>query len=198
MTDKQRTTLTKVRRSIRHALELIAHLLDIARAEAGQLEIRRRKTDIGAQVSEIAEAFTAQAKSKQLDIDVSLAPDLPLIETDPTRLRQVVGNLISNAVKYTPPGGHITVRTCLDAASQEQSDREIAITVADDGAGIAADKLPHLFTEFTRFDPGAAEGAGIGLAISQSIARALGGAISVESELGKGSTFVLHLPVQSR
>ena len=196
VSQKQLGTIAKVRRSIRHALELIAHLLDIARAEAGQLEIRRQKTDVSGQVWEIAEAFGAQAKSKQLDIDVVLEPDLPPVETDPSRLRQVVGNLISNAVKYTPRGGHIAIHTCHAHREGEQPAEQVVISVGDDGPGIPAEKLPALFTEFTRFDPGAAEGAGIGLAISQKIAQALGGRITVESELGHGSTFALHLPIR--
>jgi len=194
VSEKQLGTIAKVRRAIGHALELIAHLLDIARAESGQLEIRRRKTDVGAQVWEVAEAFTPQAKSKRLDVDVALEPDLPLIDTDPTRVRQVVGNLISNAVKYTPPGGHIDIRASHSANGNAAHDREIIISVADNGPGIPADKQSALFTEFTRFDPGAAEGAGIGLAISQRIAQALGGEITVESNPGHGSTFALHLP----
>jgi PAS domain S-box-containing protein len=194
VSDKQLGTIAKVRRAIGHALELIAHLLDIARAEAGQLEIRRRTTDVSQQVCELAEAFMAQAKAKELDVDLVLEPDLPSIETDPTRLRQVVGNLISNAVKYTPPGGHIDIRACHSGSGNTGRDREIVISVVDDGPGISAEKQSMLFTEFTRFDPDAAEGAGIGLAISQRIAQALGGEITVESDPGHGSTFALHLP----
>lgn len=196
VSETQRGTVAKVRRAIRHALELIAQLLDIARAEAGQLELHRQKVDVGEHVWEIAEAFSAQAKAKRLDIDVVLEHDIPAIETDPSRLRQVIGNLVSNAVKYTPAGGHINIRTS-DGDGRTvttQRVREVVISVADDGPGISADKLPTLFTEFTRFDPGAAEGAGIGLAISQKIAQALGGEITVESERNKGSTFALHLP----
>ena len=194
VSDQQRGTITKVRRAIGHALELIAHLLDIARAEAGQLAIHRRKVNVGEQVEEVAEAFTAQAKAKQLDVDVALEPDLPLIETDPTRLRQVVGNLISNAVKYTPSGGHIRIRARHSTNGDGLRNREVIVSVMDDGPGIPAERQSALFAEFTRFDPGAAEGAGIGLAISQRIAEALGGEITVDSQPGHGSTFSLHLP----
>lgn len=192
---RQREIIARVRRSIRTALELIAALLDLARAEAGQLEIRRCPTDVGDEVREVAEAFIAQAAAKDLTMDVSVDPELPLIETDPARLRQVVGNLISNAVKYTPERGHINVRAGVSTESTTLDQREIQITVSDDGPGISSEKLPLLFTEFTRFDPGAAEGAGIGLAISKKIAQALGGDISLEAKQGRGASFVFHLPV---
>lgn len=196
VTGPQRETIGKVRRSIRQALDLIAHLLDIARAEAGQLEIRRSPTCVADEVREVADAFVGQARAKDLDMNVAVEPELPVIQTDPARLRQVVGNLISNAVKYTPKGGHIQIRTRLAQMQTTLDERQIEIAVTDDGPGIPADKLPSLFTEFTRFDPRAAEGAGIGLAISQKIAQALGGDIAVETEAGRGSSFILQLPVQ--
>jgi signal transduction histidine kinase len=195
VTDPQREIIGKVRRSIRSALELIAHLLDIARAEAGQLEIRKRPTRVADEVREVTDAFLAQARAKRLEMNLALESELPVIQTDPDRLRQVVGNLISNAVKYTPSGGHVQVRTCLAPAPATPDEREIEISVSDDGPGIADDKLPLLFTEFTRFDPRAAEGAGIGLAISKKIAQALGGDIIVKTEVGRGSSFILQLPL---
>lgn len=191
-------TIVRVRRSIKQALELIAHLLDIARAEAGQLDIHPRSTRVSDEVRDVADAFVAQARAKNLEMNIAVEPELPTIDTDPPRLRQVVGNLISNAVKYTPNGGHIEVRACVAHTATTPGEREIEIVVSDDGPGIAADKLPSLFTEFTRFDPGAAEGAGIGLAISKKIAEALGGDITVTTEVGHGASFVLHLPISSR
>jgi signal transduction histidine kinase len=195
---RQLEIIRRVRRSIRQALELIAHLLDLARAEAGQLEIHRCPTDVSDEVRDVADAFIAQAEAKQLKMEVAVDAALPQIETDPARLRQVVGNLISNAVKYTPEHGHINVRTGFASNGTSVDEHEIQITVSDDGPGIAPDKLPLLFTEFTRFDPGAAEGTGIGLAISKRIAQALGGDISVETKSGRGACFVLHLPIQPR
>jgi signal transduction histidine kinase len=197
VSEPQRETIGRVRRSIRAALELIAHLLDIARAESGQLEIRRRPTQVADEVREVADAFNAQARSKRLAMELALEPGMPVVQTDPARLRQVVGNLISNAVKYTPQGGHVLVRTCLAPAPQTPEEREIEIIVSDDGPGIPRDKIPMLFTEFTRFDPRAAEGAGIGLAISKKIAQALGGDIVVETEVGRGASFIFQLPVKA-
>lgn len=187
--DEPRAIVTKVRRAIGQALELIQHLLEIVRAEAGELAIQRQPTDVVELIGDVADSFQGQAAAKHHTLSVELPDGLPTIETDPSRLRQIVGNLVSNAVKYTPNGGHITVRVRVGNTAPVQ----VLIAVSDDGPGIPADKLPLLFMEFTRFDPGAAEGAGIGLAISQKIAQALGGEITVESTVGRGSTFSLHL-----
>jgi signal transduction histidine kinase len=193
--ERQRKPIVRARASIRQALELIARLLDLARAESGQLELNWSTIDVTEQVRDIADAFMPQAQSRGIRLDVALPPELPPIQTDAARLRQVIGNLISNAVKYTPAGGHVQV----DAAVQSNgvpASRQVLISVCDDGPGIPEDRMPRLFQEFTRFDPAAAEGAGVGLAISQKIAEALGGSISVESSVGVGSKFVLHVPVE--
>jgi signal transduction histidine kinase len=191
--DQPRAVLAKVRRSIGQALELIRQLLEIARAEAGELEIRPRSTDVVELVREVADSFQGQAAAKQHTLRTELPVSSPCLETDPSRLRQVVGNLVSNAVKYTPNGGRITVRVGMKPDDAAGDCWDVVIAVSDNGLGIPAAKLPMLFTEFTRFDPAAAEGAGIGLAISKKIAQALGGDIVVESVVENGTTFSLHL-----
>jgi len=114
---------------------------------------------------------------------------------DPSRVRQIVANLVSNAVKYTPAGGHIQVAVSTSSNGNAAGRRAVvAIDVSDDGPGISADERRTLFEEFTRFDPAAAPGAGIRLAISQRVATALGGNITVRTEQGRGSTFTLWLP----
>jgi signal transduction histidine kinase len=195
--DRQRRPIVRARASIRHALELIARLLDLARAEAGQLELHWTPVDLTEQVRDVADAFVAQARTKGIALEVELPPRLPPVETDPARLRQVIGNLISNAVKYTPPGGHVAIDATVRDNGAPDS-KQVLISVCDDGPGIPEDQLPRLFMEFTRFDPTAAEGAGVGLAISQKIAEALGAAITVESRVGVGSKFVLHVPADRR
>jgi signal transduction histidine kinase len=197
MEDKPRGIVTKVRRSIGQALELIKQLLDIARAEAGQLEIRRQEIDLKELVRDIADSFAAQAKAKAITLTVEPQNNLPNVYTDGTRVRQVVGNLVSNAVKYTPQGGNVVVRVQERTGAGPDARNAACIAVSDDGPGIPPDKLPMLFKEFSRFDAGAAEGAGIGLAISQKIAEALAGEIRVESD-GAGSTFSFCLPAGDR
>jgi PAS domain S-box-containing protein len=185
--------IARARKSIGHALELIRQLLELARAEAGELAIRSSATDVAELVREVTEAFRAQAAAKSLSVNIDVASHLPVVQTDATRVRQIVGNLVSNAVKYTRPGGHIAVCAKLDG--RDEGETQLAIEVSDDGPGIPDDQLARIFSEFTRLDPTAAEGAGIGLAISQRIATALGGVITVNSSIGRGTTFALRLPV---
>lgn len=196
---KQHETLVTVRRSISHALELIRKLLDVARAEAGQLDVHQESTDLVEIVREVTESYRPQARAKELTLEVQMPDRCPALCTDPARVRQVVGNLVSNAVKYTPNVG----RVCVEVRVDQRQGSNIAgdnayVIVADNGPGIEPDKLPLLFIEFTRFDTGAADGAGIGLAISQKIAQALGGEISVENLPNRGCSFTLRLPVAMR
>jgi len=192
--DKQHETLSSVRSSIHHALELIRKLLDLARAESGQLELHQEATDLRAVVRDVADAFQPQARKKHIELTLQLPNSAPAFDTDPARLRQVVGNLVSNAVKYTPDGGHVRVEVHVPQTRSNGKRQFADVVVADDGPGIQPDKLPLLFIEFSRFDASAAEGTGIGLAISQKIAHALGGDISVVNHPDHGCSFTLRLP----
>ena len=195
LAEKQRDSIARARHSIRRALDLIANVLELARAEAGQVEINKAAMSPAAVATDTVDEFRAQAAEKRLVLNVDTTSSLPSIESDAARVRQIVANLVSNAVKYTPENGHIevAVRAATNGAAPAPGDWT-AIAVSDDGPGIPADEQRTLFTEFTRFDRDAAEGAGIGLAISQRLAVALGGTISVKSEEGVGSTFTLWLP----
>jgi PAS domain S-box-containing protein len=195
---QQCESIERARQSIRRALELIANVLELARAEAGQVEVRQAPMDAGTIARDIVDEFRAQAHEKGLSLDIASIVESSSIESDAARVRQIVANLVSNAVKYTRAPGHIevAVRVKSDGGAPRPGDW-IAIEVCDDGPGIPADKQRTLFSEFTRFDPNAAEGAGIGLAISQRLAEALGGVITVQSEEGAGSTFTLWLPCEA-
>jgi PAS domain S-box-containing protein len=195
---KQHESIARARQSIRRALDLIGNVLELARAEAGQVEIRSEPMNPAAIAADIVEEFRALALEKRLSLEVTKMNAPTSIESDPSRVRQIIANLVSNAVKYTPPGGHIEVAADVRSNGDAPGPGDwLAIDVCDDGPGIPTDKQRTLFTEFTRFDPNAAEGAGIGLAISQRLATALGGTLTVQSEEGAGSTFTLWLPVRA-
>lgn len=191
----QADAVRRARRSIHRALELIGNVLELARAEAGEIEIRRGATNPVAVAEDIVNEFRAQAEEKGLSIDLTASVELPPIDSDSTRVRQILANLVSNAVKYTPRGGRIeiAVRDRSDADAPGPG-RWAAIDVRDNGPGIPAEQQRKLFEEFTRFDPSAAQGAGIGLSISRRLAHALGGSITVRSDVGAGSTFTLWIP----
>lgn len=197
VTEQQAESLRRARGAIRAALDLIAQLLEIARAQSGQVEIHRERFDLAALTSYAAEEFRAAAAAKRLDLELlpSRPGDSLVIETDPALVRQILANLISNAVKYTQPGGHISVRAHVASdADTPRRGRWMAVDVADNGPGIPLAKQSILFHEFARFDPGAAEGTGIGLAISQRLAGVLGASITFTSTPGVGSTFTLRIP----
>ncbi|HUF12564.1 MAG TPA: ATP-binding protein [Longimicrobiales bacterium] len=201
LSDKQAESLERTRRSLGAAIGLIDDLLELARAEAGQLEIRAAATDVREAARETAEEYRAQAETASLTIRIDVPNEFPIIESDPARVRQIVGNLLSNAVKYTPEGGTVTVaverreEAPFHAAGGRGTSGWAVASVSDTGRGIPADKLELLFEEFARLDPDVGSGAGIGLAISRRLARALGGDVTVDSEPGRGSTFSLWLPL---
>jgi PAS domain S-box-containing protein len=197
LSEKQLESVGRVRRLLRSALGLIEDLLELARAEAGQLQLELAPTDVREATREMTEEYRAQASQAGLELHLELPDELSIIESDPARIRQAVSNLVSNAIKYTPAGGH--VRVCVQedtGASDGERHGWIRVVVQDTGPGIAQEQQALLFQEFTRLDPGDRNGAGIGLAISQKITRALGGSISVESRQGEGSTFTLSLPLR--
>jgi signal transduction histidine kinase len=119
------------------------------------------------------------------------------LHSDHARVRQILSNLVSNAVKYTPDGGSVHIRVEPRQKPDAGDTAWVAIDVADNGPGVSPEQQETLFDEFSRFDAAGVQGSGIGLAISQRIARALGAAITVQSTVGEGSTFTLWLPVRA-
>ena len=197
MTAAQLETVGRARRCIRTALNLVTQLLEIERAKAGELRIDWERVDLGELARGCVEDFgpAADAKDQSLTWQLPAGNTALVVESDRTRLRQILSNLISNAVKYTQPGGRIIVSVRnADASAPAGLGRCVVLAVADNGPGIAPEKRNMLFREFTRLDPDAAEGSGIGLAISQSIAGALGAAITFRSTPGVGSTFKVWVP----
>ncbi|MGN6185304.1 MAG: PAS domain S-box protein [Thermoanaerobaculia bacterium] len=189
LSSEQLESIQRIRRSIRSSLRLIDDLLDVARAEAGELEIECVMTDVGQIVGEVAEDFSIAATTVGIDLELR-APRGLQVETDPARVRQIVSNLLSNAMKYAP-NSHVTVDARPQRDGAPKDGDWIAVTVADTGPGIPPDKREAIFQEYTRLDPEAQQGAGIGLAISRRIARLLGGDLTVDSNHEAGATFTL-------
>jgi signal transduction histidine kinase len=183
-----------VERSIDSALAIISDLLDLARADSGGVSIHRVNVDLNTIVREAVEDHHAAAEAAGLVIEAEVAGSLESY-TDPTRVRQVIDNMVSNAIKYTPAPGRIVVRTDPNARDAPFAKRAVAILVSDTGPGIPEDKRESIFDEFTRLeDGGAMKGHGLGLAIARRMARLVGGDLGLSAHTGRGSTFALWLP----
>jgi PAS domain S-box-containing protein len=176
-----------IRRAVALADRLIKDLLDVARIEAGQLALEPAVLDIGSLVAQGLEQIADRAAEKSVALQQDIAADLPGAVGDPHRILQALGNLLGNAVKFTPPGGCITVRARGNADAVE-------LSVEDTGAGIAAELLPHVFERFWRARPADRRGLGLGLAIVSGIVAAHQGRAWAQSEPGKGSIFHFTVP----
>jgi two-component system OmpR family sensor kinase/two-component system sensor histidine kinase BaeS len=188
---------------------LIGDLRELAQAEARQLNLAPHPTDVAPLVETAVAPFGAQAAAQQVVLTVEVPRDLPPIQADPDRVRQVLHNLLANALRHTPAGGTITLcaRTEVRGLRTEYPEHQasvlspqssVLITVEDTGAGIAADDLPHVFERFWRADRSRSRdqgGSGLGLAIARQLVEAQGGRIGVESTVGQGSRFWFTLPI---
>jgi signal transduction histidine kinase len=188
--DKPRRYLTAVQQSCVRMLRLIGEILDVSKLEAGKLSIERKAVDVALLVRDVVERFHVAGQRRGVSVDAVGTHEPNTIEADPNRLDQILMNLLSNALKFTPDGGKIVVEV---ATVDDQA--EIAVT--DSGAGIPSEELPLLFQKFSQTASGksaAAQGSGLGLLICRHLVEAHGGRIWVESELGRGSRFAFRLP----
>lgn len=195
LTGEQKKSIRRLRRSIRSALGLIEDLVELARAEAGQIQIETVPTDVREAARELGEEYQPQAEAAGLTLRLDLPAEFPVVESDASRVRQILGNLLSNAVKYTEEGSVIVRVDIRSDPAAPHPGRWVAVEISDTGPGISVRDQGHLFEEFSRI-AAAKRGAGLGLAISRRIARALGGDLTVQSEVGSGSTFTLWLPLR--
>ncbi|WP_242343341.1 sensor histidine kinase [Anaeromyxobacter terrae] len=177
-----------VRRSAGRMERLIGDLLDVAAVQAGRLSVAPAPQRPGELVREAVDSMHAVVREHGVELDVDAAPDLPLVRADHDRILQVLGNLVSNAVKVTRAGGRIGVRADAHGAA-------VRFAVVDTGPGIAPDELEEIFEPYRRGADAAYRGTGLGLAIARAIVEAHGGSIGVESLPGAGSTFWFTLPV---
>ena len=165
---------------------LIDDLRTLTEAESGTLTLHREPTDLGVLAGETAAAFRAQAEQTGVRLHLALGDDLPLLPVDPVRLREVLSNLLANALRYTPAGGTVTL------VGQPGPNGGLTLTVTDTGAGIAPEALPHIFDRFYKTPD--SRGTGLGLAIARNLVAAHGGTLTVESALGAGTTLRVELP----
>jgi signal transduction histidine kinase len=167
---------------------LIDDLRTLSLAESGTLELHRELTDMAVLIGEVLGAFRSTAEAAGISLSGQIVDDLPLIDIDPLRIREVLANLTSNALRHTPSGGSVRV-----SASLDDEGRQLVLSVADTGRGIPAMELPHVFDRFAKAAD--SPGTGLGLAIAKNLVAAHGGEISAESMARKGTTFSFTLPL---
>jgi signal transduction histidine kinase len=219
LSPRQVPPVDRIAASATHLRHLVDQVLDIAKIAAGRLEVHPETLVLRPFVLNVASELESLVNERGLNLSIAVGATLPRVRTDPTHLRQILVNLIGNAVKYTPSGG-ISVRARLVGTPPRPTllprhvpedegvplhapdDRRtwIALQVTDTGVGIAPSDQARIFEEFEQVNAGPrgdsmARGTGLGLAISRRLAQLLGGDIGVESELGKGSTFTVWMPV---
>ena len=183
--------LGDILRSARHLLQLINDILDLAKVESGRLMFRPEPIVLPELVAEVRDVVRGLAAQRSIDVRVDVDPSVRSVELDPSRLKQVLYNYLSNAIKFTRPGGRVIVRV------RPEGEACFRIEVEDDGIGVAAADIPRLFVEFQQLDTSTTkrfQGTGLGLALTRRIVEAQGGTVGVKSAPGVGSTFYAVLP----
>jgi heavy metal sensor kinase len=172
-------------------LAMLDTLMDISEAETGTMRLEISDVPVAALVAQVVDLYEDVAEEKHIEVATDVEADLT-VPADPRRLRQVLANLVDNAIKYTPPGGRVTV-------SARRASPNVRFEVADSGVGIAAHDLPHIWDRLYRGDQSRAErGLGLGLSLVRAIVAAHGGTVDATAEPGRGSTFIVNIPVSSR
>ncbi len=199
LNDKQRRYVGHIQSSGRTLLNLINDVLDLAKIESGKMEIHPTEFLIADLVERSVGAMLPLAEKKNLDLGLDVDPELPVLSQDLGKLQQILSNLLSNAIKFTPEGGRVRVR------AEPFNETRFTLTVTDTGIGIPLEDQERIFEKFRQ---GAAvpgqretltreyEGTGLGLSITKELAKLLGGEIRLQSEFGKGSVFVVELPIR--
>jgi signal transduction histidine kinase len=189
--EKQKELLEMIQSETMRLSNMAQDFLDLARLESGRSQMAREPVDLVLLLNDVVRLQESQAAANKIEIVINIIEELPVIVGDFNRLKQVLLNLASNAVKYNREGGLVKIDV-------RAVDDEVAIDISDTGPGIASENLPHLFERFYRVRDGEgySEGSGLGLAIAKRIMVEHGGRIEVQSELGEGSIFSCYLPVQ--
>jgi PAS domain S-box-containing protein len=195
VTDPQRKSLTRIDSNARHLLALINDILDITRIEAGRMPLNATTFGIGELFEEVQSELEPIIKRSNLAVTTKVRGSVPSVRSDRQKVKQIVLNLLSNALKFTPAGA-VTMTACYDARL-----RQVAIAVKDTGVGIPEEDQVKVFEDFRQLDSSPARGyggTGLGLSICRRLAQILGGTIELESKPGGGSTFTLRLPAKAR
>ncbi len=191
LSDKQNRWASNIQTSGQRLLNLINEILDLAKIEAGKMQVRLEEFNLSELCESLVNMFRPLAERKNIDLRSLVDADLPTLRQDPTKINQILQNLLSNAIKFTPEGGRVVLKADADP-------RFVTMTVTDTGIGIAPEEQELVFQKFRRSgNPLTREhpGTGLGLSISRELAKLLGGEISVTSELGRGSAFAAKLPI---
>jgi PAS domain S-box-containing protein len=195
LTAEQEQQLKIVQSSARHLLSLINDILDLAKVESGKVELSFEPVSIPSVVAEVADSMRSFAHQKKLTLDLPAGKADLVVISDRRALRQIIINLVNNAIKYTERGGVL-----IDLEAHKTGGKSHAtVTVTDTGIGIRKEDQNRLFQAFEQLDPSSTrrfEGAGLGLYLSHKLATLIGGSLSFESEYGSGSTFMLTIPIQ--
>jgi signal transduction histidine kinase len=191
-----------IRTSARQLLDLINDLLDLAKIEAGKIVLREEKVNVADVCEAMANFMRPLAQKKGIELRMNIAPDMPLITTDPGRFQQVLYNFLSNAIKFTPAEGSVTIMARNEEPPVEGDGagavREVRVSITDTGPGISPDDQKVIFEKFRQIDGSVTRqhaGTGLGLTIARELASMLGARIELVSAVGKGATFALVMPV---
>lgn len=189
LTPKQARLAETIQSSSRRLLALVAQIVELGRFRAGRLELDVRPTDLRAVIGQALEEVRPLAERGELRLEVSIPGDLPATPADAERVQQIVVNLLANAVRFTPPGGRVSVSVASEPG-------EMAVRVEDTGVGIPADLVPKIFDPYEQAHHGRG-GSGVGLTVVRTLVEAHGGRVWVESEEGRGSSFTFTLPASA-
>jgi len=202
LNDRQLRYSNNILNSGRHLLQLINDILDLAKVEAGRVELMRNTFSVGKALSEVQTIVKTMANKKHISLEFEAAPDLPSLFADEAKFKQIMYNLLSNAIKFTPDGGKVLVTAAIQneaGADSSSADESLRVAVTDTGIGIKARDQERVFKEFEQVDSSYSrkqQGTGLGLALTKRLVEMHGGRIGVESEgvEGKGSRFTFLIP----
>jgi signal transduction histidine kinase len=192
VSERYRSYATDIFSSGTHLLRLINEILDLSKLEAGQLELHEETIDLASAVEACMTLVEKQAEQSRLSMSASIDPNHPLVRADDRRLRQILINLLANAVKFTPEGGRIRVSSFPAPAG-------LAISVSDTGIGMASEDIPKAMTTFGQVDSKISrkhEGTGLGLPLAKHLVELHGGTLKIESKLNAGTTVTFVLPAE--